>query len=71
MMTLEQVNKAIVDGTPVVHTHMGLSAVYTLSGVITRYTKEKGWTYSLELIGKKSGCVVIASLEDCTEEVKQ
>ena len=70
-MTIEQVNKAIVNGTPIVHTYMGYSIVYTLSGVITRYSKEKGWTYSLELIDKKSGCVVIASLEDCTEEVKQ
>lgn len=62
-MKLEEVNIAMMNGQTVVHTHMGLSASYTIRGVITRYSKEKGWTYSLEL-QDRSGCIVYAALED-------
>ena len=64
-MTLEQVNAAMVEGKTVIHTHMGLSAEYRLSGIITRYSPEKGWCYSLELRDLKADCVVIAALDDC------
>ena len=64
-MTLEQVNAAMVEGKTVIHTHMGMSAEYRLSGVITRYFPEKGWSYSLELRDLKANCVIIAALEDC------
>ena len=64
-MTLEQVNAALVAGKTVKHTHMGLSAEYRLSGVLTRYSPQTGWSYSLELRDLKADCVVIAALEDC------
>lgn len=54
---------AMINGKTVAHTHMGISASYTVHGVITRYSEEKGWTYSLEL-QDKSGCIVYAALED-------
>lgn len=62
-MKLEDVNKVMVNVQTVVHTHMGISASYTVRGVITRYSTAKGWTYSLEL-QDKSGCIVYAALED-------
>ena len=43
-MTLEQVNAALVAGKTVKHTHMGLSAEYRLSGVLTRYSPQTGWS---------------------------
>ena len=64
-MTREQAKQAMISGQLIQHTHMGLTAKYILSGVITRYSKDKGWTYSLELRDLKSSCVVIASMEDC------
>ena len=63
-MTIEQVNDAMMNGSTVVHTHMGISARYKVSGVITRFSPEKGWTYSLELTDLNANCVVIAALED-------
>lgn len=63
-MTLEQVNEAMMTGRTVVHTHMGISARYKVSGVITRFSPEKGWTYSLELKDINANSVVIAALED-------
>ena len=63
-MTIEQVNEAMVNGRTVVHTHMGISARYKVSGVITRFSPEKGWTYSLELKDLNANCVVIAAIED-------
>ena len=68
-MTIEQVNEAMMNGRTVVHTHMGISARYKVSGVITRFSKEKGWTYSLELKDLNANCVVIAAIED-TEVVE-
>ena len=63
-MTLEQVNDAMVNGRTVVHTHLGISARYKVTGVITRYSAAKGWSYSLELKDLNANCVVIAALED-------
>ncbi len=63
-MTLEQVNEVMVNGRTVVHTHMGISARYKVSGVITRFSKDRGWTYSLELKDLNANSVVIAAIED-------
>ena len=63
-MTIEQVNEAMMNGRTVIHTHMGISARYKISGVITRFSKDKGWTYSLELKDLNANCVVIAAIED-------
>ena len=63
-MTIEQVNEAMVNGRTVVHTHLGISARYKVSGVITRFSKDKGWTYSLVLKDLNANCVVIAAIED-------
>ena len=63
-MTIEQVNEAMMNGRTVIHTHMGISARYKISGVITRFSKDKGWTYSLELKDLNVNCVVIAAIED-------
>lgn len=68
-MTIEQVNEAMVNGRTVVHTHMGISVRYKVTGVITRFSKKSGWTYSLELKDLNANCVVIAALED-TEVVE-
>ena len=62
-MKLEEVNEAMVNGRAVSHTHMGTTCTYTIRGVITRYSPETGWTYSLELVDK-AGCIVYAALED-------
>ena len=64
-MTREQAKDAMTSGQLVQHTHMGIPIKYKLLGVITRYSKEKGWTYSLELQDLKSSCVVTARMEDC------
>lgn len=66
-MKIEQVNEAIMSGKTVVHTHMGISAKYKITGVITRYSAEKGWTYALEL-QDKSRSVVIAAIEETEVE---
>ena len=62
-MTLDEVNGAMMNGRTVRHTHLGITCSYKIGGVITRYSPEKGWTYSLELIDK-AGCLVYAALED-------
>ena len=67
-MKIEQVNEIMMSGKTVVHTHMGISARYKITGVITRYSAAKGWTYSLELQDLKSNCIVIAALEDTEAE---
>lgn len=65
-MTIEQVNQAMVSGRLVKHTYNGSKPIlYKLGGVITRYSKDKGWTYSLELRDLGNGCVVVAAMEDC------
>lgn len=63
-MTIEQVNEAMMNGRTVIHTHMGISARYKVSGVITRFSPEKGWTYSLELKDLNANSVVIAAIKD-------
>jgi len=62
-MKLEEVNEAMVNGRTVAHTHMDITCTYSIRGVITRYSPETGWTYSLELI-YKAGCIEYAALED-------
>lgn len=67
-MKLEEVNEAMVNGRAVSHTHMGITCTYTIRGVITRYSPETGWSYSLELVSgstkERAGCLVYAALED-------
>ncbi|MGN1338832.1 MAG: hypothetical protein ACI4WS_00935 [Oscillospiraceae bacterium] len=48
----------------VVHTHMGISVPCKITGVLTRFSKDKGWTYSLELREVNSFCVIMADLEE-------
>lgn len=69
-MRIEQVNEVMMNGRTVVHTHLGISARYKVTGVITRFSPEKGWTYSLELKDLNADCVVIAAPED-TEVVSE
>ena len=65
-MTIEQVNQAMISGQLIKHTYNGSAPIkYRIGGVITRYSKDKGWTYSLELRDLKNGCVVIAAMKDC------
>lgn len=63
-MNLEQVNNALMNGATVLHTQHGISLRYKLTGVITRFSKQTGWTYSLELTDLNTPCVVIASVDD-------
>ena len=63
-MKLEEVTKAAEQGAVVLHTHMGITSRCRISGVITRYTKRSGWTYSLELMDLKAPCVIIAGLDE-------
>lgn len=67
-MKIEQVNEIMMSGKTVVHTHLGISARYRITGVITRYSAAKGWTYSLELQDLRSNCIVVAALEDTEVE---
>lgn len=67
-MKIEEVNAAIINGSVIRHTHLGTTCRYKISGVITRYSPVRGWTYSLELQDLKSRCIVIADLEDCEVE---
>lgn len=68
-MTLEQVNEALMNESTVIHTHFGIKVECRIRGVITRYSKEKGWAYSLELQELKSGCAIDAALSDCEVRV--
>ena len=45
-MTIDEVQQAIVSGQTVRHTHGGITAEYTISGVISRYSKIRGWRYN-------------------------
>ncbi len=62
-MRLEDVTAAAEQGLTVVHSHMGIQCRCRISGVLTRFDKGKGWTYSLELRDLKANCVIIADLE--------
>ena len=64
-MTLEQVNKAMVNGRLVKHTYNGSTILYKIGGVFTEYSEVKGWKYSLVLRDRGNGCVVVARMEDC------
>lgn len=64
-MTLDEVNSALVTGAIITHNNDSVKCRYRISGVITRYSREKGWTYSLELRDLKADCIVYARLEDC------
>ncbi|MCM1167098.1 MAG: hypothetical protein NC401_13920 [Ruminococcus sp.] len=67
-MKIEDVNKALMDGKIIRHTLRGETYRYRLSGVLTRYSPEKGWTYSLELRDLRADCITMAALEDCEVE---
>ena len=60
----DELADAMIHGKHVIHTHMGMSALYTIKGMIARYTDKDGWSYSLELQDLKSGCIVYAALEE-------
>lgn len=68
-MKLEDVTAAAEQELTVIHTHMGISVPCKITGVLTRFSKKTGWTYSLELREVNSFCVIIAGLEEV--EVKQ
>lgn len=68
-MKLEDVTAAAEQELTVIHTHMGISVPCRITGVLTRFSKGKGWTYSLELREVNSFSVIIAGLDDV--EVKQ
>lgn len=59
----DELHEAMRSGLTASHTHMGITCTYTIRGVITRYSPETGWTYSLELIDN-AGCLVYAAMED-------
>lgn len=67
-MKLEEVTKAAERGAVVLHTHMGIQSRCRISGVLTRFSKNRGWTYSLELTDLKAGCVIIAGLDEVEVE---
>ncbi len=67
-MKIEDVNAAMVNGSIIKHTFHGEVYRCRLSGVLTRYSPDKGWTYSLELRGLNSNCITMAALEDCEVE---
>lgn len=64
MITFDEVNAAMINGSTVKHTHLGITCMYKIHGVLTRYSPEKGWTYSLELQDLTSGCLVYTSFEE-------
>lgn len=71
-MKIEDVTAAAEQELTVIHTHMGIQSRCRISGVLTRFSKNKGWTYSLELTDLKAGCVIIAGLDEvevCKGEV--
>lgn len=63
-MKLEDVTAAAEQELTVIHTHMGISVPCRITGVLTRFSRDKGWTYSLELQEVNSFCVIIAGLDD-------
>lgn len=67
-MKLEEVTKAAEQGAVVLHTHMGITSRCRISGVITRYSKRSGWTYSLELTDVNTPSVIIAALDEVEVE---
>ena len=62
-MKIENVTHVVEQGLTVIHTHMGIPVPCRISGIIKRFSNGK-WTYSLELREIKSGCVIIASMEE-------
>lgn len=68
-MKLEDVTSAAEQELTVIHTHMGISVPCRITGVLTRFSKKNGWTYSLELQEVNSRCVIMAALGEV--EVKQ
>ncbi len=61
-MKLEDVTAAAEQELVVIYSHMGVQNRCRISGVITRFSKDMGWTYSLELRDLTAGCVIIAGL---------
>lgn len=68
-MKLEDVTAAAEQELTVIHTHMGISVPCRITGVLTRFSRDKGWTYSLELREVGSFCVIIAALDDVEVKV--
>ena len=67
-MKLEEITQAAEQGAVVLHTHMGITSRCRISGVITRYAKRSGWTYSLELTDVNTPSVIIAALDEVEVE---
>lgn len=67
-MKIEEASQAMVNDSIIRHTRNGTTLRYKLSGVISRYSAVRGWTYSLELQDLKANCIVVAALEDCEVE---
>lgn len=62
-MKFEEVTPAIEQETPVTYLIGGVECVYRVQGVISRYSKIRGWYYVLELMDK-SGCIAIAKIDE-------
>lgn len=63
-MTIDEVQQAMVSGQTVRHTHGGITAEYTISGVISRYSKIRGWYYVLELKDRKADSLSVVNMEE-------
>ncbi len=69
-MKIENVNSAIESGKTVIVEHGGLQLHYKIKGVISRYDKQKGWYYLLELQDiKATNSITIAKVEDVKIEI--
>nr|DAK77039.1 MAG TPA: hypothetical protein [Caudoviricetes sp.] len=54
----------MLSGQTVRHTHGGITAEYTISGVISRYSKIRGWYYVLELKDRKADSLSVVNMEE-------
>ncbi len=63
-MKIDEVSEIMEKGFTVTHTHLGITADYRISACITRFSKENGWFYQLELKDLNANSITIASLED-------
>lgn len=67
-MTIGEVQQAMISGQTVRHTHGGITAEYTISGVISRYSKIRGWYYVLELKDRKADSLSVVNMEEVENE---
>ena len=63
-MTIDEVQQAMLSGQSVRHTHGGFTAEYTFSGVISRYSKIRGWYFVLDLIDRKADSLSVVNMEE-------